>query len=71
MAKTDLQKIGITIKTEREKQKMTKSKLSIITFGDVNSTSKILDIEKGSREKISYLTIIKLLKTLGIKNIEL
>ena len=61
----DLVKLGVLIKEERKKQKITLSKLSKSAFGTENFATSISLIERGQKNRVEYLTIIKILRALG------
>jgi len=63
----DLVKIGNLIKAERKKQKVTLAKLSKLAFGTENFATSISLIERGKKNGVEYLTIVKIVRALGFE----
>ena len=61
----DLVKLGALIKEERKKLKYSLAKLSKLAFGTENFATSISLIERGQKNGVEYLTIIKILRALG------
>jgi len=61
----DLVKLGALIKEERKKLKYSLANLSKLAFGTENFATSISLIERGQKNGVEYLTIIKILRALG------
>ena len=61
--------IGELIKKERTSKKITLKKLAIEVFGSEHFASLIVQIEKGKKPGVEFMTIAKILKALEIKTV--
>jgi len=63
----EIRAIGTMLKNERKTQKLSLIQLSEKAFGDPFHNKSISEIERGIRPQVSFITICKIAKALGLQ----
>ena len=62
----ELRVIGNIMKEERKRQKLSLSKLSELVYGNPYSAKSLSEYERGIREGVEFMTLVKIFKVLGL-----